>query len=252
MSNRFDGCRRQVAYLDLPRHHLVWLSDRGWHLAAIGLPPPHQAICETWRQAERPLVVRRTDGDVTPSPLNQLDHLCLGLALPPDPLDGSKLRLALCVPIAPTALCVPPSVLVARVPLLLRQVASDDCVPQPWRAALRAFDAACSGFDFYVFGSLALQMVSGQNYLTADSDIDLLFCPKNQSQLRSGVALLERYAETLPLDGEIAFPGGQAVAWKEWSQMQRTDPAGSVLVKEKTRVHLMPMPHLLAALAATK
>ena len=35
--------------------------------------------------------------------------------------------------------------------------------------------------------------------------------------LDAALALLGKHAQRLPLDGEIVFPGGRAVAWKEWA-----------------------------------
>jgi phosphoribosyl-dephospho-CoA transferase len=48
--------------------------------------------------------------------------------------------------------------------------------------------------------------------------------------------VLAHHAETLPLDGEVVFAGGRAVAWKEWLQARAT--AAKVLVKQLQRVSL--------------
>ena len=64
---------------------------------------------------------------------------------------------------------------------------------------------------------VAMQFLTGQDYLSATSDIDILFRPYHQAQLRAGLALLQEL-QTLPIDGEIVFPGEAAVAWKEWIQ----------------------------------
>jgi phosphoribosyl-dephospho-CoA transferase len=77
-----------------------------------------------------------------------------------------------------------------------------------------------------------------------DSDIDLLFFPANRNALDAGLALLERYSAVLPLDGEIVFPSGDAVAWKEWLNADR------VMVKDAVTVRLAPTAALLATLDA--
>jgi phosphoribosyl-dephospho-CoA transferase len=78
--------------------------------------------------------------------------------------------------------------------------------------------------------------------------VDVLFHPASRLQLEEGVALLVRHAERLPLDGEIVFPGGAAVSWKEW-QMAMTHPA-KVLVKDLQSVRLVDTASLLATLGA--
>jgi len=97
-----------------------------------------------------------------------------------------------------------------------------------------------------VYGSLAMQAMTGLPYLTASSDIDLLCHPQHVTQLHQGLALFGEFADRLPLDGEIIFPGDQAVAWKEWRQAQ-THPA-KVLVKSSHAVHLCEPAALLATL----
>jgi phosphoribosyl-dephospho-CoA transferase len=84
--------------------------------------------------------------------------------------------------------------------------------------------------------------------VTATSDIDLLFFPRNSAQLYKGMDLFASHAKALPLDGEIIFPAGQAVAWKEWLAAMRASSACRVLVKEKHSVHLSTMDALLHTL----
>jgi phosphoribosyl-dephospho-CoA transferase len=59
---------------------------------------------------------------------------------------------------------------------------------------------------------------------------------------------LERHTRHVPLDGEIVFPGGAAVSWKEW-QMAMRHPA-KVMVKELHTVRLTNTASLLATLDA--
>ena len=119
-----------------------------------------------------------------------------------------------------------------------------------WHAALAALEAeaAARGIALRVYGSAALQALTGQAYLRGTSDIDLLVEPRDRAQLDASLALLCAYARVLPLDGEIVFPGGRAVAWTEWDAARQSAPGTRVLVKEMERVSLVTTDALLATL----
>jgi phosphoribosyl-dephospho-CoA transferase len=213
------------------RHELAWLTGAGWDAAlARALPGQHAAI-EQWRREDWPAIVRRADADLAPG------QVSLGIALPPA-ADGSKGRVALNARLADVA---------RRTPALALADAAG-AAPQRWRALLGELAAEADGLALRVYGSLAMQAITGQHYLTARSDIDLLFAPASHETLNAGIALLARYGAVLPLDGEIMFPSGDAVAWKEWPS------AGSiqarVLVKDARAVRLAPAAQLLATLEA--
>lgn len=213
------------------RHDLAWLTCAGWDAAlARALPGQHAAI-EQWRREDWPAIVRRAEPDLAPG------HVSLGIALPPG-ADGSKGRVALNARVPDVARSTPP--------LALADAAR--AAPLHWREQLGELSAEADGLALRVYGSLAMQAITGQPYLTARSDIDLLFAPASHAALDAGIALLARYGAMLPLDGEIVFPSGDAVAWKEWPG------AGSVhdrvLVKDARAVRLAPAAQLLAALEA--
>lgn len=217
------------------RHSLVWLSAQGWQscrdCSGEKLAPASHAALARWQQADWPAIVRRADAG-TP------EHaVCLGLALPPDPQTGHKVRIALRAAIA--------EVRRIRGPLSIDAVLAG--APARWREALQllAADVARNHLTFGVYGSLALQALTGASYVGAGSDIDLLFAPKNRSQLAAGIALLQQHAQSLPLDGEIRFPSRQAVAWKEWAQAG--DSQSRVLVKDDRGVQLSTLAALLAS-----
>lgn len=210
------------------RHKLVWLTPDGWAAAAASAPVQQHAAIARWCDQDWPLIVRRREPDTAP------DHVCLGLALPPDPFSGEKQRIALCVPAGGVARSSPA--------LPIKQVLA--ALPAPQAGALAALAAEAVGLTLQVYGSVALQAVTGLPYVRPTSDIDLLLHPASDQQLLSGLALLEKYAKQLPLDGEIVFPRGQAVAWKEWAAS--TSYEERVLVKDIDAVRLMPR-HLLAA-----
>lgn len=220
------------------RHKLVWLTAAGWDAAQASLSGTADDDIQTdalarWRAAAWPLVARRRDADAA------ADEVCLGLALPPDAATGHKWRIALRAPAAGVAKTAPPLALGEALSLLAGSTALAG-----WRTALGALRESSVGLDLRVYGSLALQALTGLPYLRDTSDIDLLLQPRSDRQLRSGLALLERYARVLPLDGEIIFPRGEAVAWKEW--VAARDSGARVLVKDADTVRLTA-PELLAA-----
>jgi phosphoribosyl-dephospho-CoA transferase len=121
-------------------------------------------------------------------------------------------------------------------------------VPDRWRPPLSALiaDARRAGLDLRVYGSVAFQALTGQAYLTAASDIDLLLAPRTVEQYRYALALLARHAHALPLDGEIVFPQGPAVAWKELLRVR--GPGARVLAKSTDAVSLRSVESLVASL----
>lgn len=201
------------------RHDQAWLSDAGWSTALGAAAPEHAQALEQWRRHDWPLTVTRRTPDARPG------AVCLGLAMPPDA--GRKLRIA--VQVDPGA--------VTRTGNALPLHAAALAAPARWAEPLAALLADTGDMALRAYGSLALQAITGLTYLTESSDIDLLFKPANLSDLDAGVALLQAHQHQLPLDGEIVFPGGAAVAWKEWR-----DAAASarVLVKDADTVRLMP------------
>ncbi|WP_034294934.1 malonate decarboxylase holo-[acyl-carrier-protein] synthase [Herbaspirillum sp. RV1423] len=220
------------------RHGLVWLNADGWREALGRAAEPHCVAVRRWQQNDWPAVIRRNDADCAAG------DICLGIALPPD-RDGVKLRVPLCVGLA--------GVREMRPPLAIPEVVMHAALP--WRTALCDLHdaAAAQGLSLRVYGSLALQAITGQPYLRLASDIDVLFCPDNADQLSRGMRLLTSYAAKLPLDGEVEFPDGAAVSWKEW--VQASDSVAGVdnnrvLAKRSSDVALLRVGDLLAALEA--
>jgi phosphoribosyl-dephospho-CoA transferase len=214
------------------RHDLAWLTDEGWRHVLADAPsgsPARQAVAR-WADACWPLVVRRAD--------SQLDAqaVCLGLAAPPEPVSGVKLRLPLLVPAQHIAR--------HSAPLPLDAVAH--ALPARWQSPFSRLCESGSSLDLRVFGSLALQALTGQAYLRESSDIDLLFRPRSIGELEAGSLLLAGFLPELPLDGEIVFPSGQAVAWKEWFTARAHTER--VLVKSQAGVKLAPRAELRAEL----
>jgi phosphoribosyl-dephospho-CoA transferase len=214
------------------RHDLVWLSAEGWHAAAGRSSALELDAIGLWRREDWPAIVRRNDIGAGH------DTISLGLALPPDPVDGSKRRIALRANRSHVVRHAPP--------LPLAQAIAS--APNEWRAGLAALDAGAAGYGLRGYGSLALQAITARRYLTGRSDIDLLFRPATIAQLGAGIDLLSSHAVHLPLDGEVVFPSGDAVAWKEWRDA--ASRGARVLAKSIDAVRLLSPASLLATLGA--
>ncbi len=188
-----------------------------------------------WRAADWPLVVCRR------SPGMAAADLALGIALPPHPQTRAKPRIAATVALQHVRQVEPPLPLAAVLPV----------APNHWRAALLALhmESLDTVPALRVFGSLAWQTITGMPYLGSGSDIDLLVAPTTRAELDACLGCLRRHAMTLPLDGEIVFPSGAAVAWKEWDDVTRhgAGAGARVLSKHADRVALSDCGDLLSS-----
>jgi len=214
------------------RHDLVWLTSRGWQRVRSAAPAAALGQLDAWRDGGWPAVVRRAEADLAPG------EVAIGFALPPK--DGAKVRVGCRVELAD----------IGRRTRALPLVGALDAAPPAWRDALAALEraAADAGLGLAVYGSVALEALTGQHYLTPTSDIDLLLRPLNRAQLMAGLALLAAHTTTLPLDGEVVFPDGRAVAWQELRAALAGAPGTRVLAKSLERVALVPSHELLATL----
>ena len=214
------------------RHELAWLTPRGWERASAGAPASAREAMANWGRAGWPAVVTRAHADLGP------EQVALGIALPPRPADGSKPRIALGSAVGDVERTGPALALADAV----------GAAPAGWQTALKALDkeGADAGLDLRVYGSLAFQALTGQAYVTARSDIDLLLHPATALDYRHALALLARHARVLPLDGEIIFGGGRAVAWKELASAQHGQ--ARVLAKSLHGIALVTVDSLLASL----
>ena len=212
----------------ISRHELAWLTEAGWQrvLSHSGCPPE----LSVWAQRSLPLVGRRHEPGVA------ADVLCLGAPLPPAP-DGTRRRAAFAVPAEEIARIMPP------LQLELAVSACADALPVAWQEPLDTLCVQLPGLR--VCGSLAMQALTGMTYLRPGSDIDLLFAPADPEALAAGVRQLQACARDVPLDGELLFPSGDAVAWKEWTAA--ASPSSRVLAKRRDTVRLVRRDALLSA-----
>lgn len=170
-----------------------------------------------WVDQQLPLVVTRQTPGLAPHLLS------VGLPLP---LQWGRLRLSFQFPreaiLAYTTF-----------PFLDEVVQAQALDLQPLVEALRPLDPHAQ-----VYGSYGWQTLSGLAYVRPDSDLDVLIrvSSVHQADLAS-TALLSCEGGPLRLDGELMFPDGSAVAWREWSAW-RAGKTPQYLVKTLEGAHL--------------
>ncbi|HSO43959.1 MAG TPA: malonate decarboxylase holo-[acyl-carrier-protein] synthase [Rhodoferax sp.] len=210
---------------DLRRNQLVWLDAQGWaQVQAHAWDAEAQAILAHWQRNRLPLVVCRQRLDVEP------DRLCLGL---PAPRQWSRRRLALTVGRERVAA-------VGDFPALW-QVAQ----AMPWGPAALELDGSLAELAVTprVYGSHGWQWLTRMACLHEASDVDVTLNVAD-FQTACRVTALLAAAELGPrLDGEIVFPGGQAVAWRELQRLLAGHTA-QVLLKDRQSIRLATLAEL--------
>jgi phosphoribosyl-dephospho-CoA transferase len=219
------------------RHTLVWPTPAAWtRLRRVTRDETVSAAFARWEIERWPLVVRRAEGGSTALP----GTATCGLALPP----GAE-RRRLCVDLDRG------EVERQSPPLPLASVV--DALPGDWRACARDLVRGASTLEMQlrVFGSAAWQALTGLAYVHDASDLDLLIAPRGSRDIERAIGLFERIGSVhgRRIDGEIVFPDGGAVAWREWRVAGR---AARVLVKHRDRVTLEPCADLLAQFGALR
>ena len=118
--------------------------------------------------------------------------------------------------------------------------------PTAWRPSLDRLGelAARHSVEVRVFGSLAWHTLTGLDYLTGRSDLDLLFDIDGDTdldRLTADIASIEADAP-MRLDGELMRGDGAAVNWREFHA-----GAAEVLVKHIDGVALLDRRHFMSA-----
>jgi phosphoribosyl-dephospho-CoA transferase len=226
------GEARQASIPTWRRHDLlhvapdIWASVLAHRPALADLP-----LLSTWADRAWPLVVRRRaeaeDPGLAP----------VGVPLPPA---AGKHRVALLFP--------PGGVLRHSSPPLLRTVAS--VAGSGWQSTIALLvDLGDSiGVEPSAFGSLLWQHQTGLTYLSPHSDLDVLWtvpADLDVLSLVSGVAEIQRDTQ-LRIDGEVVFPDGSAVNWRELWNEHRTGGRAGVLAKTMEGVRLLDIASLLS------
>ena len=201
--SRSDGALR--------RHDLVFVSPAAWRAMLESHPDlAQEPLVAGWADRGWPLIVRR----VVPG---EAKGLPLGLPLPPS--DGKR-RLAF---------VMQPGDVIATAPPPLLRTAMDAASPA-WRPTMeRLVDLAVAhDGEARVFGSLAWRLVTGLDYLTVRSDLDILLPlpPAGDVTRLTGELAAFEIAAPMRLDGELVRSDGAAVNWRELH-----DGSQEVLVK---------------------
>jgi phosphoribosyl-dephospho-CoA transferase len=199
---------RQMPTLPWKRHDLLHVAPDAWASALAHRPAlADLPLLGRWADREWPVIVRRrAEGE-------ERGLVPVGVPLPPA---AGKCRVALVLP--------PDGILQRSSPPLLRaaaRVAQPDW--QPTIASLLALGAR-TGVEPSAFGSLLWEHLTGLSYLSPKSDLDVLWpVPANSDVLSlvSGIAQVHRDAP-FRIDGEVIFPDGSAVNWRELWTAHRT------------------------------
>ena len=209
--------------MSLHRHQLLRLSAGGWsHALREDRDDEARGCLALWAGRDLPLVVTRQAESVD-------GRIRVGL---PAPAAFGRRRLALAVDAShvesvdtfPAADRVTP-----LLPASLRA---------PWHALLAAL--APAGCDARVYGGHGWQALTGLAYLHEGSDLDLLLPVSSAAQADAVCAALVASTIGQPrLDGELLFPDGDAIAWREWHRY-RLGYVDRVLVKRLREVTLLP------------
>ena len=183
------------------RHDLIYVSPMAWRsrletrgdLAA-------DPLVASWVDRRWPLIARRAMP-------HERHGVALGLPLPPS---AGKRRLSFLMRHEDVVSTAPP--------LALSSVIRT--APPAWRPTLDVLGeiALRHCVEARVFGSLAWRMLTGLDYLTDRSDLDLLLHVHRDTDLRGlacAVAAIED-AAPMRLDGELVRDDGAAVNWREF------------------------------------
>jgi phosphoribosyl-dephospho-CoA transferase len=208
----------------LRRHQLVWLAPGAWQSAlawaAAGEAPEQNNLAAIghWAAHDLPLVVTRQACDWA----GAVPGMALALGLPLPHVWGRKrLRLD-----------VREGELRAKGAFpAMADVAALLPLPVQTRWASLASVLGALGVGAEVYGSVGWQRLTGLAYLREGSDIDLLLQVATTMQADAAVAALHASGIESPrLDGELVFPDGSAVAWREWA-IWRAGLVEQVLIK---------------------
>jgi phosphoribosyl-dephospho-CoA transferase len=229
MSDRIASRLGQRPWL---RHELLRLAPGFWPQAlasgpAIGAAP----ALRIWADHGWPVMVRqRVAGE-------RAEMVPIGVSLPPF---AGKQRIALAIHEQAVLERSPPPSLWA-----VRHV-----VDRSWMPTLRALVmlGARHAVTPAAIGSLLWQYRTGLRYLSPQSDLGLLWRAHggyDLGDLLAGIAA-EQQSAPMRIDGEIVFPDGTAVNWRELHHALRHG-IGEVLVKSLEGIRLMNVAQLMGA-----
>lgn len=211
------------------RHDLIFVRPAAWRTLLLGRDDlSGEPLVARWADKGWPLVRRR------PLP-GEMRGVPLGLPLPPS---AGKRRLSFVVPRTDIIAVIRP----------LSLPAAGRAAPRAWLPALEQIHAWASrhAVDVRVFGGLAWRALTELDYLTGQSDLDLLLHVHRDADLAAlteELAIIEN-AAPMSIDGEIVRDDGVAVNWREIDA-----GAHEVLAKSADGVTLLDVKCFLAGQA---
>jgi len=207
------------------RHELLSVAPSLWRSELASRPAVAAApFLAAWAENGWPVIVRRLLAGDHP------DRVPVGVPLPPA---AGKMRIALTVPEqAVLARSSPPSL-----------VAVSHAAAPAWGSTIRELVALGPryGVSPAAFGSLFWRYRTGLPYLSAHSDLDVLWPIPADCEigaLVAGIAVAERGAP-MRIDGEVVLPDGEAVNWRELHAALNQDGPRQVLAKSIGGVRLL-------------
>ena len=204
------------------RHQLVRLTDGGWTdvLQRPWIDAERDCVAH-WARHRLPLVVTRQSAGASGGDVD------LGLAAPPA---WGRLRL-------PIRIASGSVLQVDGFPAAVELLATLPATAQQPCHQLFGMLAALHA-DARVYGSFGWQHLTGLRYVTDNSDLDLQLSVGDALHADKVAGVMSgQSSPELRLDGELTFPDGTAVAWREWQQW-RAGSVDRILVK---RLHGVSM-----------
>lgn len=208
------------------RHDLVWLNIDAVKHAEYSGPAPMEPISalsllHRWVLGNYPLIVAR-QADVPPGLLR------VGLA---EPASWGKRRLSFLVNTG--------DVLQHQTGPCLADVLAK--LPPAWQFGANMLQAYLNELNMQaqVYGSTAIEAVTGLPCLTDNSDLDVLFKPASWESVEALCARLKQLSQDHPafkVDGEVLSPAGDAVQW-----LELCSESEQVLAKNNTEVRLLKL-----------
>lgn len=215
----------------LRRHQLAYLQEPAWQDVLTQAWDEQARDClQHWSRNGLPLVVTRQ-----PAPLQRDGQVMLGL---PAPAAWGRRALSLQLPLSQLGWLDEFPEVSRVLPLL----------PARARRAVQALAArlAADGLRARAYGSFGWQCVNRLQYVHARSDLDLWLAVEDEAQADLAATHLQAAGTGgLRIDGELMFPDGAAVAWREWAAW-RGGRAGGVLVKRLCSVGVEREPRAFA------
>jgi phosphoribosyl-dephospho-CoA transferase len=215
------------------RHELLRLAPDYWDRTLTSRPDLAAVpLLASWADRGWPVVVRRRAAGECAK------MVPIGVPLP---RSAGEPRIALAIPKeAVLERSSPPSLWTVR-----------NAADRSWKPTIRALVmlGARHAVTPAAFGSLLWQYQTGLRYLSPRSDLDLLWRAHEGyeiSYLLAGIAEAERSAP-MRIDGEIVFPNGASVNWRELYRALSHDDVSEVLVKSIDGVHLADISQLLVS-----